>query len=1296
MAKQKRIEEPANIQLRPVASPVSTFVTPAGQAPVAPTPGPGPAPLPTGPNASQQYASALTQYGDQLASFSPRLDVLKAGIEDAFNPMIKHRNEQAAAAGEAMVLDSQKTMAQLVADGEIDVEDNPWLIYGARKASGYLAAGAWERHVNIKYNEMITKDPAMTELQWDRAYKEMQAEFVSTSKMTDPFEAQVFHSAARASKQRTDAKIVQHASAHRKHVVKTATTTGVINTLGNFGGELKERRRDNRQKFILTADAEGNLVVDPNRPLTHNGKPLSPEESEAHQAVSLNLVENMQGQIEALIQTHGETFGLSGNPDAALETVGTQIASLLSDPETYDPVLEAAWLNMRNPDGTRLTAGGHWGALERSTREARLAASETLTKADIRGMEEWLIAHPDSGKEEFLEFASSNITTSERTLNALSLGYWELREKNNGWGVLDPQKKSRIHHYFASNRAISYEEWLMNLAGQEGFGDTVVQGIAGGDPVLLTEMGTRAFFDRYSGQYWEGTMGTDALIDLGALENSIVTESRSGMAGGSGPTSMGEIASRLAQGTDLSPDTPEFNKQLIRITNRVNDERFFPTDTLTSQDESDLMDFVDKAWAEGAPLGPPEYDEEGKPIPGTEMLPPGTVWSRDITNLFIEKFAPDATDQQKISLRKYVRSYQEAKMPKSANARTQFRHYVLASSKNGVEAAVTAGMTQTGFNQWVRDHFTDEGSDSILTHNGVAYSLVVAPDNKSMILQGPTTADDITIPVGDLWEQGMQNEAERLYAPHNRITNIEVTYGEDGQPIRRGVRERWLEAKKAKEAGDSGPLESLTEEFPYLKAIGSLKDFSRVEGREIARIFRETGQIPQVIADDIDSTDALVKKWRALPEADMSSLSEALRLTDTMRGEGSDEAIMGKVGEILAESGEALDVYRQIMGGTDGRSLVEILDLYDEAHRDNIGGELFTGETFDLLEGTSLVWEYPEHFGKRGGQRTGTSIRLETFDIALRESLHPTVDSSLPPLKTTVDAKVRDSAYVRNGAGRTQLLADIGRLADRMPGFSTEEDRAAFIEDAIERNYSRHTLGDWSIFGSLSPSGTVEGGAAEELEHAIWIPKRWAERKLEFVQDKDTDYITKTILDHEMAGENATRPTYESFLIDAIENANTEGTPLRGLIMQQSGMTEEELVGAINVAPLLQNTPRGNIPESFEIHFMTPDGTKTTTIVDLKLNDMLESHIQSHPTVADEYKAFAKSGAKYMDAFNRIHNTGELGAEEFFAEFGTTQGKEDFRMFHVYYNNLGPKMRERWDKFTPDHIKERLANMGEE
>ena len=77
MAKQKRVEEPANIQLNPAASPVNRFITPGGQAPTAPVTSMAPAPPPTGPNANQQLASALTRYGDQLASFSPRLDVLQ-------------------------------------------------------------------------------------------------------------------------------------------------------------------------------------------------------------------------------------------------------------------------------------------------------------------------------------------------------------------------------------------------------------------------------------------------------------------------------------------------------------------------------------------------------------------------------------------------------------------------------------------------------------------------------------------------------------------------------------------------------------------------------------------------------------------------------------------------------------------------------------------------------------------------------------------------------------------------------------------------------------------------------------------------------------------------------------------------------------------------------------------------------------------------------------------------------------------------------------------------------------------
>jgi hypothetical protein len=163
--------------------------------------------------------------------------------------------------------------------------------------------------------------------------------------------------------------------------------------------------------------------------------------------------------------------------------------------------------------------------------------------------------------------------------------------------------------------------------------------------------------------------------------------------------------------------------------------------------------------------------------------------------------------------------------------------------------------------------------------------------------------------------------------------------------------------------------------------------------------------------------------------------------------------------------------------------------------------------------------------------------------------------------------------------------------------------------------------------------------------------------------------------------------------MSSVTDANTPNTPVRNMILQQSGMNEDELVGALNVSPLKQNTPRGNIPTEFEVHYMTPDGTRVSPVVTVSMNDLMEAFIQNHPTVRDEYKAFHDSNSKYVSALNDIMS-GKQDATEFFEAFNNTQGQEDFRMFNIYYNNLGPNRKNQWDKFMSDQVKERLEYMG--
>ena len=996
MAKQKRVEEPANIQLNPTASPVSTFVRPGNQAPAAPTAMPGPAPPPSGPNANQQLASALTRYGDQLASFSPRLDVLQKGLQEAFNPIIEQRNEQAAAAGEAMVMNSQKTMAQLVADGEIGPEDNPWFIYGARKASGYLAAGAWERHVNIKYNEMITKDPAMTELQWDQAYRDMQAEFVSTRGMTDPFEMQVFHSMSRASKQRTDAKIVQAAHEHRMYLTNEA-----VNTSYGFARTAAGDREDSFREDVSAMSLGDDLQVNPEAEMSINGFTLEPEESLAAQLVMRNHVDRLMVDLESTLELEAETIGMT----RAVANMRDRIIKDLSNPETYSRALELAYKNLEGGSGAKLFNSQAWQAAWSDARDVIEIASQTETQRDLLNIGEVMRSHPDMTEDEFVNWYSYSVSNHPEAINRARNSYSALRAQHNNWtDKLSHEDNQDLHNYFYTNKPHSYEDYLSS---------GLIENIAGDNPVLASEMRKRSFFDRWGGQYWKGSLKTSQKIEIYRLQEQYRDQILRG-----GPIPTAEDISRDLVGLELAVDTDLHNTNLgsiIRVLGSVRP----PVDSIETEEYLNIRD------------GIRAFNDMGIRLTERDILLNIRGADRD------EKIKDTATER---ALVREMLSFQDGLYPTPTEVSRIHEDMVQENASTLATTMATQGGTYDEYYKVISQTYNDGYSN-----NGQRFE--ATEEDGKITLKGGN--QDITIGYKEMWEQAQQGIADEQYklisnTPDSAygmyLSSLRPDVDSDGDGVPDSFSEARLAQRKVAVEAEPG-LEGLN--FDTARAW---------RGQRIARIAVETGQLPSEFKAEMETFSLGVTQYRALPSSARSVIGEyAENIDQILIDPNSEEATerSNRNAELLAENPE-LAKYVTYLTEFD-----QMREVYLSARKNGNEGAIFQGEELAYLERATFIAENPEIFHGTGGRVTPNQLSRSSVHLAALDLIHAADTTSLDRLEITHTPSKEDLGvvFIARGANYSAVSGWATRLAS-MSRAGTLQQRKDAIEASIRKHWT--------------------------------------------------------------------------------------------------------------------------------------------------------------------------------------------------------------------------------------------------
>ena len=190
--------------LNPMARMVSTMVTQADSAPVGSAKPMAPAPPPTGPNANQQLAAALSKYGD-LMIFSPKLGLAWEGAQTLGDAVIKKDIEDAVDQGNLMVMESQQTYQQLVESGEIKPEDSPWLHRAAKESTGILLADRYGTEYAVEYDNWYRQNPTVDHLAIEGFQTDFTRTFNQRNGVEDPVTSAAFHKGIREHHQNVNA-----------------------------------------------------------------------------------------------------------------------------------------------------------------------------------------------------------------------------------------------------------------------------------------------------------------------------------------------------------------------------------------------------------------------------------------------------------------------------------------------------------------------------------------------------------------------------------------------------------------------------------------------------------------------------------------------------------------------------------------------------------------------------------------------------------------------------------------------------------------------------------------------------------------------------------------------------------------------------------------------------------------------------------------------------------------------------------------------------------------------------------
>jgi len=1238
MAKQKRVEEPANIQLNPAASPVNRFITPGGQAPTAPATSMAPAPPPTGPNANQQLASALTRYGDQLASFSPRLDVLQKGLEQAFNPMIQQRNEQAVAAGEAMVLESQKTMAQLVADGEIDVEESPWLIYGARKASGYLQAQAWERHVNLRYDEMITKDPAMTELQWDKAYREMHAEYISSNKMTDPLEVQVFTSSARASKQRTDAKHVSHAAKHRKNLLNQETMTSISSLASTVKERRDEMSLDPNESFVIPQDSEGNLGVNPDRVMENRGAVLPPEESVGRQERSMALLENTMVELESIIRKRAEVFGLSGHPDSALNVVGSEIAKRLSDPETYDPVLEQAFLNLTNPDGTKLVSGGIWKAFEESSRGARKTASITLTKQNNRDIAGWMGANLEGGRDEFIEWAESNVSSHPLVLEGLEQQYWKLRTQYNGWGQIDADEKYRAESYFANieNPPVSYDTWISEEYAP------VLDVIAGNDKVFRRTLEEKAWFDAYESRYWDGGRDPEQRAARHEWERQNIAKF---VRTGRPPLTTQEISDAL-EGFGFPKGSKKWNQLFDKYAQEFNDPRFIREGKINKGDRAAMFDLIEREYEQGHSMGT-ELRMVGEGDNAKEMhvsvqAPPKTVMTRTQVNDLIRLRFPNLSVEQHESMAQTLYNYQLNLIPNAPSLGPLHRESV-KSTVDEIYTQVSAnGGNEADFYKRTREVYHDN-----YIYENASYDVKASADGK-IELEGPHSA---TIDTRKVWEQHQTKKSEMKFAPYADNSLLQRLMETKGNPTER---------------------QELLSDYPDLADINDssivtiTQGFNRVRAEMAAEAVTSTGQVPPIIAANTRVFSQSIDLYQSADPTEREDLRLYAEMVDTMASsKNEDEVALAK-----EKRDELLGKYPST---SKFRSMVGVLESFAQAQELYISGRnrqrpdmFFEGEAAEVLEATLAIGLESDLYPQQSGQTRFGTLKMANSSLAMF-NIGGRPDVEVPPVRLAAssgDTTTQGAVWIQEGTGRQEVINRLQYLAGFRTDTANERQQADWVEKNIDNVATRVAITGRTPF---------------------WIMNNIAGKNI------PTPSVANVSYSSEVAAITRYNPalaniTYKDLYTSAATNLHRDAgdTAFRQLVKKR-GIPGDISKMSFMIVPVADTLPYGTNPRSFNIYSVDKNGARGVIYADrISIDELWGAHvIDSSPKALENILKVQKRFGGILSDLNEGGDIMQL--KRVFAE---ADAKLDFVS---YWSNLDRIEQRDWMPYLDDNAKSTLG-----
>jgi len=1223
MAKQKRVEEPGNIQLNPVASPVNTFVNPAGNAPVAPTPMPGPAPPPSGPNANQQLSQALAQYGNQLAGFSPRLDVLKGGLEDAFNPVIAHRNEQAVAEGERMVMESQKTMAQLVADGEITVEESPWLIYGARKASGYLQAAAWQRHVNIKFDDMITKDPAMTELQWDEAHKQMQAEFVSTQRITDPLEMQVFHRGVKASKQNTDAMIVSHAAKHRKHLVTTAMEQRVSTA-------VEEANSDTFRANPQT----GPEVVEV------NGVVVSPETGESHLSQATTHVENVQGSLEETIREFAEVYGMGG-PTGALAAVGAQVFAALSDPETYSPLLEQAVMGMKNPDGTPLVSGGVWGMYERSSRGARLTASKALTIENKQAILDWYVQNPNAGIDELEPWLAANITTDETTIAMIKGDYWTNRSKINNWGNPSPDELHRVHSHFASgSNIVSYADWI------DPKNSDLLDELAGGNAVFRQVLETKDFFDGYENLYWTRGVTTDQVL---WLEGQVTKRFQEAIRAGENRFTDDQISELV--GNVYPVDSPAHKKEVLRIRGFLNDPKVIGYDGVGKGELGELYKMMDVMWEEGTPFGS-LLDMDGNAFtnapgqvldPESGKIPPNTIVTRDIVGALVEFRAPDLSATTHNSLVENLFKYQSRHRQSGTDLRKFTQDVIDSRMKSTFDEVIGYGGSYADFERQVRNdypHNTRMGSE--------LFNRTIDASGKIVLegLNGNHTIDPETF-----WAEGNRTIAENKFEVWDNSGLLQQIAQADSDGL-------------AKIAIAHPELASVVQNMenandPGARMSAAMVGFQRARASKALGIYIETGQVPPQLATRFTQFGSDIDVYQSANRSERKNLESYATLSDVMNSGASTEE----------EKVEAKKQRDKLISGAGPRfeRMASVLDNFGEMttmYRASLAGRrpdaFLTGEAADVMEAALIVQGEKNLYPYLHGQGATGSPKYSAAAYAINLVAEGGTGTPQFPLQFAEDA---------SGASSDEIFIDVGvgqsRIANRISHLS------GYLQDAS----SPYVVAEWAKENLPLIATRVVGNSGVP----IWVENRHANAVVKLGPNRSNTVSAAS------AASKISQLTYSELMLSVSSNlgASFSLNPMKDLVLDRTGMDPKEIRNTrYSVRPAPNSSYHGQAPRTFDIIQVNKNGVGSSLVVSgVTAEELLEAHIiQETPQFRDQIE---RSRGTYEPLLYGL-NTGDLSVEKVMKTIGP-KNKASSDDFIVYFESLSPVKQSQWEPFLMDN-----------